>query len=192
MRYVDRPKRPCEVCGVPTRAEVGVCQRSPECRRAYSAKHYGARAIAEARQELPDPIPCECCGRLTRSSYRVCKRTPECKRALQQRRYLRAVKEHPPEGWNGRCATCVATRRDNRRLTRLLEAATSPTRPTKPPPVAVATGHDHDCPNCVAKEQFFSREIRRLTRLLEAAGIDPDTATPSLLRPKGELHVVSR
>lgn len=180
MRYVDRQAQPCEVCGVPTRAEVGICQRTEECRSAYARKQYGAKALTRQRYELPEPIPCESCGKPTRSAYRVCKANPDCARIQQQRRYLKAVHAHPR---SGQCMSCEKLKIEIRRLTRLQGRAA--------PPVEEPS-RDRDCPNCLAKEQFFSREIRRLTRLLEAAGIDPNTATPSLLRPKGNTHVNAR
>lgn len=149
------PKVPCKKCGRPTRAKIGICFRTPECRNAYYQATYVPKPRkprrAKGARQRPGRRGCERCGKPTRSEVGVCRTNAECNRLYFQRHYEAGQ-------------TAVVT------------------VPSSTP--------DRDCPNCLAKEQFFQREIRRLERLLEAAGINPLTA--KVCPPERNSHAHAR
>jgi 5-methylcytosine-specific restriction endonuclease McrA len=92
-------KIPCVVCGLPTGAPCGVCQRSPQCKQEYRYRSGHAQR----------PEACQLCGGLLKqgSKWGICYRTPDCRRAIDRLRR--------PAGLSGTCDVCGdALRSDNK------------------------------------------------------------------------------
>jgi hypothetical protein len=93
-------KIPCVVCGSPTGAPCGVCQRSPQCQQEYRYRSGHAQR----------PEACQLCGGPLKqgSKWGICHRTPDCRRAIDRLRR--------PAGPSGTCDVCGgALRSDNTR-----------------------------------------------------------------------------
>lgn len=69
------PVSECSVCGGPVRSETGICQKSPECKKAFWRYDQAAR-----RGGLLPTRPCKVCGHPTWSKYQICSHTEECRR----------------------------------------------------------------------------------------------------------------
>lgn len=97
--HPDR-RRPCELCGIPTVARLGICKQNPECIRERNRRYNKLRSATPRAK--PEGVPCEVCGRLTRNKYRVCATTPECASEHSKRRRKLGRPDAPCEV----CALC--------------------------------------------------------------------------------------
>jgi 5-methylcytosine-specific restriction endonuclease McrA len=93
-------KVPCAVCGLPTGAPCGVCQRSPQCKQEYRYRTGHAQR----------PEVCQVCrGPLRQGSkWGVCHRTRDCRRAVDRLRR--------PPGSPGTCEVCGGQLRSDNKV----------------------------------------------------------------------------